>query len=256
LPIEFLVRWDVDEIVFLDISATAEGRRPALDVVDLISQHCLVPLTFGGGIRSVADVRDVIRAGADKVAVNTVALEDAAFVTHVADVFGSQCIVVSIDAKREDDGSYQVYGGGGHRATGLDPAGWAARVQELGAGEIFLNSIDRDGSRQGYDLDLVKRVASAVTIPVVACGGVGRPTHLAPAITVGKASAAAAGNIFHHTEHATIVAKAQLLRDGVDVRLDSQATYDRFDFDETGRLLMLSAEELAAIELRSARSAP
>ena len=247
-PIEFVARWDVDEIVFLDMSATAQGRGPDTEVIDLIARYCFVPLTFGGGIRTKEDIRSVIRAGADKVSLNSIAIEDPTFVTRAADTFGSQCVVVSIDAKLEADGSHQVYARSGTVAIGRSPADWAREVAALGAGEVFLNSIDRDGSRRGYDVRLIADVTAAVDIPVVACGGVGRHAHFAKAITDGGASGAAAGNIFHHTEHSTIVAKAHLLRDGVDVRLDSQAKYDRFDFDASGRLLMLSSEELAAIE--------
>lgn len=249
-PIEFVVKWDVDEIVLLDMSASPQGRGPQSDALEMLSQYCYVPLTVGGGVRSVDDVRQVVRAGADKVAVNTHAVARPELISEIADVFGSQCVVVSMDCRREADGRYQVYTASGSKATGLTPEQWARRCASLGAGEIFLNSIDRDGSRAGYDLDLVQRVASSVDIPVIACGGVGNFGHFAPGILQGKASAVAAGNIFHHIEHSTIFAKAHMLKSGIDVRLDSQAKYDNREFDEDGRLMMLSADHLAEIEFQ------
>ncbi len=251
-PIEFVVKWDVDEIVLLDMSATPEGRGPRDDVLEMLSQYCYVPLTVGGGLRDVDDVRRIIRAGADKAAINTHAVARPTLITDIADVFGAQCVVVSIDAKQEADGTWQVYTHSGRRPTGLSPDAWAARCEALGAGEIFLNSIDRDGSRQGYDTALIRSVSSAVGIPVIACGGVGSFAHFAPGITDGGASAVAAANIFHHLEHSTIVAKAHLKAAGIDVRLDSDATYAGREFDEHGRLLMLDADRLDAIEFHAA----
>jgi cyclase len=250
-PIEFVVKWDVDEIVLLDMSATPENRAPDTKVLELLSRSCFVPLTVGGGIKSVDDVRQITRAGADKVAVNAHAVARPQLVSEIADVFGNQCVVVSIDCRRESDGRYQVYTHSGTKPTGMTPGAWAKQVETLGAGEIFLNSIDRDGSKLGYDTELIRRVSDAVSIPVVACGGVGSYAHFAPGIIEGRASAVAAANIFHFIEHSTIVAKAHLLRSGIDIRLDSEATYEGREFDETGRLMMLSASRLADIELRS-----
>lgn len=249
-PIEFLVKWDVDEIVLLDISATLENRAPNIQVLELLSRSCFVPLTVGGGIKSVDDVRRVIRAGADKVAVNAHAVARPEFVSEIANVFGVQCIVVSIDCRLESDGRYQVYTHSGSRPTGLTPEAWAEQVESLGAGEIFLNSIDRDGSKQGYDIDLIRRVSDSVSIPVVGCGGVGDYNHFATGILEGGASAVAAANLFHYIEHSTIVAKAQLLRSGIDIRLDSDAKYEGRVFDDSGRLIMLSAEGLSEIEFK------
>lgn len=249
-PIEFVVRWDVDEIVLLDISATSIRRSPEAEVLAMLSQFCYVPLTVGGGIRSVDDVRQVIRSGADKVAVNTHALTRPELISEIANTFGSQCVAVSIDCRRETDGRYQVYTCSGSKATGLDPGQWAQRCADLGAGEIFLNSIDRDGMRSGYDIKLIKHVASSVSIPVIACGGVGKFNHFAPGILEGGASAVAAGNIFHHIEHSTIFAKAHMHCSGIDVRLDSRAKYENREFDEDGRLIMLSADYLSEVELQ------
>lgn len=247
-PIEFVVKWDVDEIVLLDMSASPQSRGPDIKVLEMLSQFCYVPLTIGGGIKTVDDVRLVLRAGGDKVCLNTHALKSPELITEIANTFGSQCVVISIDCRREEDGSYQVYSSSGKLATGLTPSDWAQRCEELGAGEIFLNSIDRDGARTGYDLELIRSVTEVVNIPVIACGGVGGYDDFAPGILEGRASAVAAANIFHHIEHSTILAKAHLLKSGIDVRLDSQANYENRQFDEDGRLMMLSADLLAKIE--------
>jgi len=249
-PIEFVVKWDVDEIVLLDMSATPENRSPDTGVLEMLSRSCFVPLTVGGGIKSVDDVRRITRAGADKAAINAHAVATPALISEVADVFGQQCVVVSMDCRLENDGRYQIYTHSGSKATGLDAVAWAKQVEKLGAGEIFLNSIDRDGSKKGYDLELIRRVSESVSIPVVACGGVGNYTHFAPGVIEGGASAVAAANIFHYIEHSTIVAKAHLLKAGVDIRLDSEATYDGREFDESGRLIMLSGSRLSDIEFK------
>ncbi len=250
LPIEFVVKWDVDEIILLDMSASPQGRGPDSDVLEMLSQFCFVPLTIGGGIRTVDDVRCAIRSGADKVSINTHALLRPQLITEIAGVFGSQCVVVSMDCRREPDGQYQVYTQSGAQATGLKPDQWAQQCAELGAGEIFLNSIDRDGMRSGYDIELIKSVTASVNIPVIACGGVGSFKHFAPGIIEAGASAVAAANIFHHTEHSTIFAKAHMYKSGVDVRLDSQAKYDNREFDEDGRWVMLSAYALSEVEFQ------
>jgi imidazole glycerol-phosphate synthase subunit HisF len=256
-PIEFVVKWDVDEIVLLDMSATGEDRGPRADLLETLSRYCYVPLTVGGGVRSVDDVRQAIQHGADKVCVNSHALERPALIGEIASVYGNQCVVVSIDCRRRPDGSYQVWSRCGTRPTGRDAVEWARECERLGAGEIFLNSIDRDGSRLGYDLELVASVSKAMTIPVIACGGIGNHAEFAAGIEAG-ADAVAAANIFHHIEHSTILAKAHMVASGIDVRLDSEATYAGREFDETGRLLMLDAERLAGVEFRrreAARSA-
>ncbi len=250
-PIEFVVKWDVDEIVLLDMSATSEDRPPDIGMLEFLSRSCFVPLTVGGGIRTVDDVRRTVRAGADKVSINAHAVARPQLISEIADVFGGQCVVVSIDCRRENDGRYQVYTHSGIRATGLEPAAWARQAETLGAGEIFLNSIDRDGSKLGYDIAMIRQITESVQIPVVACGGVGNYSHFAPGIVEGGASAVAAANIFHYIEHSTIVAKAHMLKSGVDIRLDSDANYADREFDEDGRLVMLSGDRRYDIEFKS-----
>jgi cyclase len=249
-PIEFVSRWDVDEIVLLDMSAGPQQRIPDPEVLALASRYCYVPLTVGGGIRSVSDVRTIIRSGADKACINSEAIARPQLITEIADHFGVQCVVVSMDCRKEADGSYQVYTQSGRKPSGLTPVAWARQAEKLGAGEIFLNSIDRDGMRNGYDIALIRQVTEAVSVPVIACGGVGSYAHFAAAIREGGASAAAAANIFHHHEHSTILAKAHMLKSGIDVRLDSSAKYEDREFDENGRLLMISADRLAEIEFQ------
>ena len=249
-PIEFVAKWDVDEIVILDISATSEGRGPDNSLLEMLSRSCFVPLTVGGGIRSVEDARQAIRAGADKVCINAQALARPELISEIADVLGSQCVVVSMDCRLDIDGSHQVYSHSGKIATGLYSIQWARKVEELGAGEVFLNSIDRDGSKKGYDIELIRGVTSAVSIPVIACGGVGNYYHFAQGIIEGGASAVAAANIFHFIEHSTILAKAHLLHAGVDVRLVSRARYEDREFDENGRLMMMSSDKLTQIEFQ------
>ena len=223
--IEFFNNWDIDEIIFLDIDATKEKRGPPLEVISTASKKCFVPLTVGGGIHSLENIRSALKAGADKVCINSEALKNPGFITEASDKFGSQCIVVSIDVKKKEDGGYEVFGDGGKRATGLSPIEFAKKVEELGAGEIFLNSIDRDGSKTGFDVELIKQVVDSVNIPVVACGGVGAMKDFAEGIKEGHASAVAAANIFQYTEHSTILAKAALKKAGVDIRLVTEANY-------------------------------
>jgi imidazole glycerol-phosphate synthase subunit HisF len=223
-------QWAVDELVYLDISRddshdlrrddhAVAGLTSSLDILKAISASCFMPLTFGGRIRSVEDMRIRFAAGADKITINTAAVEMPDLIREGARQFGCQAVVVSIDVKREADGSCGVYTRGGSQATGLDPVAWAREAERLGAGEIFLNSIDRDGTGEGYDLDLIRSVASAVGIPVIACGGVGRYEHFAPGILEGRASAVSAANIFHFKELSDKNAKRVMKKAGLDVRL-------------------------------------
>lgn len=233
--VEFLNRWGIDEIVLLDIGATREARAPDFALVERVSGRCFVPLAAGGGVRTVADMRHLIRNGADKIVLNTAALERPDLIREAAGVFGSQCIVVSADAVALGGGRYEVLSRCGRAPTGLDPAEWAARSQELGAGEFLINSVDRDGAKSGYDLELIARVTAAVTIPVVACGGVGDASHFAPAFRDCGVSGAAAANYFQFIEHSVNVAKARLRRDGIPVRGDLYADYAGTAFDASGR---------------------
>jgi cyclase len=222
--------WTVDELIYIDI--TREGgydmRRDdhkikshgdLLGIIEAVSKTCFMPLTFGGGIRDVDEIRARLAHGADKVTINTQAVETPEFITEAAEIFGSQAIVVSIDARRHDDGSHEVFTGWGKKATGLAPAEWAAEAERRGAGEIFLNSIDRDGMAGGYDVELIRSVTAATGIPVIACGGVGKFEHFAPGVFEGGASAVSAANIFHFTEHSTQRAKKTLAEAGIPVRL-------------------------------------
>lgn len=207
----------VDELFVVDVDATLNGRDPMFDVVNDCSAECFVPLTVGGGIRSLEHIHGLLRAGADKVAVNSAAYTSPDLIVSGARRFGSQCIVASIDAKKEHDGSYQCYAGSGTVATGRTPAGWAQEMASLGAGEIMITSIDRDGTMKGYDLDLIRMVTSAVDIPVIASGGAGRFEDLHEAVKAG-ASAVAAASMFHFTEQTPLGAKDYLKSCGVAVR--------------------------------------
>ncbi len=220
--VDFFNRWAVDEIVILDVSRNLTKRQKFYEVVSELSRKCFVPLTVGGWITSVDEIRKLLRLGGDKVVLNTKAVECPEFVKESAEIFGTQCIVVSIDAKKKNNGDgllYEVYIDRGRKPTGLSPFKWARDVEELGAGEIFLNCIDHDGFRRGYDLDLLKGVTSSVDIPVIAMGGVFKWEHLVDGIKKGGADAVAAANIFHYTEHSTKKAKVFMKENGVDVRM-------------------------------------
>lgn len=206
-----------DELTFLDITASVEARDTLYDVVSRTAEECFMPLTVGGGVRSSDDVRALLRAGADKVAINTAAVADPDLVARAAERFGSQCIVVAIDAKRSDDG-FAVFTHGGRRATGLDAVDWARRVVGAGAGEILLTSMDRDGTKLGFDIELTRAVADAVAVPVVASGGVGTLDHLVAGVRDGHASAVLAASIFHFGEFTVAEAKAHMAAAGVPVR--------------------------------------
>ena len=222
-PVEIAALYDeqgADELVFLDITASHEGRDIMIDVVRRTAEQVFMPLTVGGGIRTVEHIRKLLKAGADKVSINTAAVQNPDLVRQGAERFGSQCIVVAIDAKLRDDGrGWEVYTHGGRRPTGLDAVEWAMRVEELGAGEILLTSMDYDGTKAGYDIPLTRAVSEAVKIPVIASGGAGNPEHIYRALTDGKADAALAASIFHYREYTVVEVKRYLQRKGVPVRL-------------------------------------
>jgi imidazole glycerol-phosphate synthase subunit HisF len=207
-----------DELCFLDITASHERRRTIIKVVEKVANEVFMPLTVGGGIRTIKDIREILLAGADKVTVNTTAIENPEFVRESSEVFGSQCICIAIDAKKRGDG-FEVYTYGGRKPTGVDAIQWARRVEELGAGEILLTSMDRDGTKIGYDIELTRAISEAVNIPVIASGGVGTLEHLYEGLVDGKADAVLAASIFHYREHTIIEAKQYLRRKGVAVRL-------------------------------------
>jgi len=216
----FYDRQGADEVVFLDITATAEGRRILLDAVSRTADQVFIPLTVGGGVRSVADVGELLTHGADKVSLNSAALADPPLITRCADVFGSQCVVLAIDARKRDDAEgWEVFSHGGRRATGRDAMEWAVEGVMLGAGEILLTSMDRDGTLDGYDLGLLGAVTSAVRVPVIASGGAGGAGHMFDALTTGGAEAALAASIFHFGEVSIAGVKSELARRGLEVRL-------------------------------------
>jgi cyclase len=220
-PVECAKAYDAqgaDELVFLDITASSDGRATMIDVVARTAEQCFMPLTVGGGIRSVEDMRAMLLAGADKVSVNTAAIREPDLVRAGAEAFGSQCIVVAIDAKRNNAGGWTVYTHGGRNATELDAVQWAQRVAELGAGEILLTSMDADGTCAGYDLGLTAAVSEAVSIPVIASGGAGSLEHLAEVLSAGKADAVLAASIFHFGDYTISQAKDFLAKQGVTVR--------------------------------------
>jgi cyclase len=220
-PVEAAAQYEkegADELVFLDITASSDARPILMDVVRRTAEKVFMPLTVGGGVRSVQDVRDLLLAGADKVSMNTAAVQDPELVRRAAERFGSQCVVVAIDAKRDGAG-WKVYTHGGRTRTELDVIAWALEVQRLGAGEILLTSMDQDGTKSGFDLELTKAVSEAVEIPVIASGGVGTLEHLADGLEKGKADAVLAASIFHFREHSIQDAKIFLKGRGIPVRL-------------------------------------
>ncbi len=208
-----------DELVFLDITASHEERKTMVDVVARTAESCFMPLTVGGGIRTVADMREMLLAGADKVGINTAAVKTPDVIDAAAAAFGCQCLVVAIDAKRNDRGSWTVYTHGGRNPTGLDAVEWAAEVCRRGAGEILLTSMDADGTKAGYDIALTRAVSEAVTIPVIASGGAGNLQHMADVLSEGKADAVLAASIFHFGEYTVGDVKRFLSERGVPVRL-------------------------------------
>lgn len=221
-PVEAAAAYDAagaDEICFLDISASVENRGTLLDMVSRTAERCFTPLTVGGGVRGVEDVRALMLAGADKTAVNTAAVKRPEVVAEIAERFGAQCVVAAIDAKSVGPGRWEIFTHGGRERTGIDAVAFAKRVASLGAGEILLTSMDRDGARSGYDLALTRAVAEAVSIPVVASGGVGELRHLVEGVTEGKASAVLAASIFHFGQHSLREAKEALRAAGAPVRL-------------------------------------
>jgi cyclase len=210
-----------DEICFLDISAAPEGRGTLLDIVERTASQVFVPLSVGGGVRSALEMRDVLRAGADKVAVNTAAVDDPDLIRTCAARFGSQCVVISVDARRmpHDEPRWEVVVQGGRKATGLDAVEWIERCVANGAGEVLLTSIDRDGTQDGFDIELLRTVTDRVHVPVIASGGAGTPAHMTEAVTAGNADAVLAASIFHRDIHSIDAVKADMAAAGVPVRL-------------------------------------
>ena len=223
-PVEIARRYDeqgADELAFLDITASSDGRDLIVGVVEAVAAQVFIPLTVGGGVRSVEDVRRLLNAGADKVSINTAAVQRPQLVKEAAGRYGSQCIVVAVDAKRAAGSGtprWEVYTHGGRNATGLDALEWGRRMEAAGAGEILLTSMDRDGTRSGFDLDLTRAFSDALTIPVIASGGVGTLEHLAEGILQGRADAVLAASVFHYGEYSVRQAKEHMARRGIEVR--------------------------------------
>jgi cyclase len=225
-PVEIARRYNeqgADEITFLDITASHEGRETTVHTVEQMAREVFIPLTVGGGIRSLSDIRTMLNAGADKVSINTAAIHNPELVAEAAARFGSQCIVVAIDVKRvaDQDGQprYELFTHGGRNATGIEAVTWAQRMAELGAGELLLTSMDRDGTRDGFELTITKAISDAVDIPIIASGGVGNLQHLADGITLGGADAVLAASIFHFGDYTIPEAKAFMAKQGIEVRL-------------------------------------
>jgi imidazole glycerol-phosphate synthase subunit HisF len=222
-PVEVAARYDregADELAFLDITASSDERDILLDVIERVAGQVFIPLTVGGGVRRVEDVRRLLNAGADKVSINTAAVQNPDLVREASDKVGNQCIVVAIDAKRSADrASWEVYTHGGRKPTGLDAVQWARRMTDAGAGEILLTSMDRDGTRDGFDLELTRAVCQAVGVPVIASGGVGTREHLAQGVLEGKADAVLAASVFHFGEFSVREAKEHMRLRGIEVRL-------------------------------------
>jgi len=221
-PVEIARRYDeqgADELTFLDITASSDDRDLILHIIEDVASQVFIPLTVGGGVREVDDVRRLLNAGADKVSINTSAVTNPQLVADAANKYGSQCIVVAIDAKRDESGNWEVFTHGGRRATGLDAVEWAKKMQALGAGEILLTSMDRDGTKVGFDLPLTRAVSDAVSIPVIASGGVGNLQDLADGIVQGHADAVLAASIFHYGQHSVQEAKRFMAQQNIPVRL-------------------------------------
>lgn len=235
VAVDFLNQWGIDEVVVLDIDATINGRKFNAERMKECIRFCHVPLTAGGGISSVSDIELLVRAGADKISLNSSAINNPELIQEGARNFGSQCIVVSLDAKCMADNRYEIFTHSGTCPSGYSPVEAAQKAQDIGAGEILLNSIDRDGARQGFDLDLIKSVFSAVSIPVIACGGVGKPAHFVDGLALGISGVAAA-NYFHHSEHSVVVAKSFINTIQSSVRLDTVMDYTKFCFTSNGRV--------------------
>jgi imidazole glycerol-phosphate synthase subunit HisF len=210
---------EVDELIFLDITATLQNRGPDIVQIDELADECFMPMTVGGGIKTIKDISNLLSVGADKVAINTACYQNTSLITESAKEFGAQCIVVSIDIKNTGTNTWKVYSHCGSQCENLDPVAWAKEVEQRGAGEILLTSIDRDGTMEGYDVEITKMIADAISIPVIAAGGAGNYSHMADVLDIGNASAVAASSMYHFTEQTPLEAKSFLADKGFNIRL-------------------------------------
>lgn len=221
-PVEIAKAYDkagADELTFLDITASSDRRNTVADLVRAVAKEVFIPFTVGGGIRTVDDIRNILREGADKISVNSAAIANPSLISEAADIFGSQCVVVAIDARKREDGGWNIFSHGGRVDTGIDALEWAVKVEDLGAGEILLTSMDCDGTKAGYDIPLTKAVSSLVSIPVIASGGAGNIDHFCEALTEGGADAVLAASLFHYKELEIKTLKEELRERGISVRL-------------------------------------
>jgi cyclase len=247
ISVEFLNRWGIDEIIVLDLDAQKNGTGPNFKIVEEIAYKSFVPLTIGGGIRSLDDIKKLIRCGADKISINTLALKNPLLIKQASMIVGDQCIVVSMDIKKNRYGKYRVYSYLEKIILDLDPIDYAKKLETLGIGEILVNSVDNDGKKNGFDLEIIRNISQTVNIPIIACGGAGHPKHFVDCYTKASVDVVAAGNYFHFTEHSPITTKQYLKQNNIDVRLDTQAKYEGFTFDTMGRVRKRSDDYLNKI---------
>lgn len=237
IAVEYLNQWGIDEIVILDIEASSQSRSISSKMIKQVSQYTFSPLTVGGGIKNTEQMKELIASGADKISINRAAIEDPQLISRGAEIFGSQCIIVSMDVKKNAKGSYEIFIDSGKTSTKIDPVKHAKDVEKLGAGEIFVNFIDRDGSKLGYDLEFANTLSRSVEIPVIICGGVGHPQHFVEGLNLPNVSAVAAGNFFHYEEHSVTMAKQYITQHCAHpIRLDSYVNHIESQFDDKGRL--------------------
>jgi cyclase len=235
VAVEFLNQWGIDEIVIADISATKENRPPLTELYKTVSNQCFVPLTIGGGVRSIDQIHDLLHSGADKIFINNYALENPDFITKSANVFGDQCIIVAIDIIYKYNKPV-IYNHKTRAILNIDLYDWVKDVEKRGAGEIFINCVDRDGQYNGFDISLAKQISDSVNVPVIFCGGAGKPSHFYEILSETNVAAASAGNYFHFTEHSVITTKAFLKKKGLDIRLETFASYRDNEINQYNRL--------------------
>ena len=244
ISVEFLNQWGIDEIIISDMSATSNNRSPLFETYKKLSLKCNVPLTIGGGIKSIDDIRGLLNVGADKIFINSYALSKPEFISEAASIFGNQCVIVAIDAIKDKDENYFVYDHISKKATTKNLIDWAEEASELGAGELFINNVDNDGFYTGYDLNLAKQISSIVKVPVIICGGAGKPSHIYDVLTSTNVAAAAVGNYFHFNEHSVIKTKALLKQKKFNIRLESSANYSNNTINEFNKLEKLEDDYL------------